>query len=339
MTRRRLERLPPELEHLRQVAIEHPDDLHAHLVFADALLERGDPLGTFIVQQSQDRRAPLPEDIARRLTGSLCDAASYFWVRLGILRGLGLQHVSPSHVRRFIGHPVLASIDWVDLRRWPTANPLPGDAVAEFLVHPVMRRLKVVEGLSFDALRHLAPHSLTLDSIVVVDRRGPVVHESARPMRLRAGRIHFTTADDDPWVVSLLSGSGRWALELCTEASFVTPAYEAFELMRVAPPSLQRISVTAAFVERAEDRWHLRLRPLDRGCCYGWTNSPGELLAACEQMLEDFQEFFSLVIIEGGDLGPDVAEQLQRMAPNVPIRFDWSGPPPYDFRRAAEIVF
>lgn len=205
-----------------------------------------------------------------------------------------------------------------------------------------MRRLKDVSGLSVDALRALAPHALKLESIEIDDEPDRVMSSPARPMKLFASRIHFSTAHDDPWAVRWLRREGDWALELCTEASFGASAYEPFELMQVAPPSLRRISVEAAFVERADEGWHLHVRPLDRGVdANGWPRHPAEVLEACEQMLEDFQEYLSLVVIDGGDLGPEIAEQLHRMLPNVPMRFDWSGAPPYDFRArpAAELLF
>lgn len=193
----RFERLPPDLAALRQIAVERPDDVGAHLVFADALSDRGYPLGEFIVAQSQRPRLDVPEHIAVALTGALFETTSYLGVRLGILRGVAMQHVAPSRFRRFIGYPALDAVEWIDLRRWPSALQLLGADVAEFLRHPVLSRLTSVDGLSREALAELAPHALKMKSIAIDDDPDGFVAPPRGALALAVEQLCFSTPDED----------------------------------------------------------------------------------------------------------------------------------------------
>jgi uncharacterized protein (TIGR02996 family) len=134
------------IEALLAAVYDAPDDEAPRLVYADALLERGDPRGELITLQIQGRdprrERELIETHGKRWLGELAPIvmAGYRFER-GFLAACRIDNRHIDRVRRLVGHPV-----------WSTVRELSGSAL--IALHPVMRALRVLEFRASEARDH-----------------------------------------------------------------------------------------------------------------------------------------------------------------------------------------
>lgn len=130
-----------ELDHLLAAIYAAPDDDGPRLVYADALLERGDPRGELIALQC---RGELDRDQKRR-EKELLEVHGKAWLgdlapivmggyrfERGFLAACRIDNEKVDHVRAVVGNPA-----------WSTVRELRGSALVA--LHPVMRSLRVLQ--------------------------------------------------------------------------------------------------------------------------------------------------------------------------------------------------
>jgi uncharacterized protein (TIGR02996 family) len=130
-----------EIGDLLEAIYDQPDDLGRRLVYADALLERGDPRGELITLQCQ--AVPTPEQ--QRRIKALVKAHGLRWLdelgpilakgwkfERGFLAECRVDSNKGTRIRPLIGHPA-----------WCTVHTLADSA--QIALHPVMRSLRSLE--------------------------------------------------------------------------------------------------------------------------------------------------------------------------------------------------
>jgi uncharacterized protein (TIGR02996 family) len=130
-----------ELEHLLAAIYAAPADDGPRLVYADALLERGDPRGELIALQcrgeldreQRKREKELLEAHGKAWLGDLAPIVmgGYRFER-GFLAACRIDNEKLDHVRAVVGNPA-----------WSTVEELRGSAL--IALHPVMRSLRVLQ--------------------------------------------------------------------------------------------------------------------------------------------------------------------------------------------------
>ncbi len=154
---------------------EHPDDRALRLVFADRLLEQGDPRGEVIalsergtLSLSERRRvARLTDKHAAQWLGPLAPLADLQRTRFegGFLEELVIAGSAPGDaLARFAGAPELATV-----KSLAVAPGLRVTALRGFLSHPVLARLERLElgVLDWQALAGFAPGALAPPVVAV----------------------------------------------------------------------------------------------------------------------------------------------------------------------------
>lgn len=129
---------------------ENPGDDQLRQVFADWLLEQGDPRGEFINLQlaktkttaSRRREATLLRELGRRWLGALEPVVLKDGVvfERGFPAALRLRVKSLRVAKEIVGRPEWSTVRWLDVRGWAYGS-LPA-----LLLSPVMRSLRAVHG-------------------------------------------------------------------------------------------------------------------------------------------------------------------------------------------------
>ncbi len=145
-------------EALLQAVYDDPDDDAPRLVYADALLERGDPRGELITLQCRLARTPdrelkqrekeLLDTHGKRWLGALAPVVKpgYRFER-GFLAECRIENRRLDRVRKVAGLP-----------SWATVRSIEGSAT--IALHPVMRSLRRLAFVSYEARNHEElPHS------------------------------------------------------------------------------------------------------------------------------------------------------------------------------------
>lgn len=145
------------LDALRTAALANPDDLTTLRIYADALIELGDPEGERILLTVNDE---FPLEATWRddhLLGRLRRAVRGCTVFRGLLWDVTLARVTPREFTRLIGRP-----EWRTVRtlhflrgRLSTTQSLPAWECAQLVSHPVMESLRQVTGFDLRALELL----------------------------------------------------------------------------------------------------------------------------------------------------------------------------------------
>ena len=190
-----------ELADLLAAVYADPDDDGARLVYADALLERGDPRGELIALQCRLAHAPDSPDAKqlRRRIRELLDSHGKLWLgelapivrsgyrfERGFLAACRIDPARADRVRALVGHPA-----------WATVRELGGSAA--IALHPVMRSLRT---LAFDAA-HAAQHEK------LPDAWRDLLVATPRPLReLRYAGLTSTRTWDAGAIVP--GAPGRW---------------------------------------------------------------------------------------------------------------------------------
>jgi len=149
---RRLSNGTLNVEALLQAIYDAPDDDAPRLVYADALLERGDPRGELITLQCRlaqredrelrKREQELLEAHGKQWLGELAPVvmAGYRFER-GFLAECRVENRHLDRIRKLVGH-----------RAWSTVRNLAGSAA--IALHPVMRSLRTLAFVSYEARNH-----------------------------------------------------------------------------------------------------------------------------------------------------------------------------------------
>jgi len=163
------------LEALLQAIHENPDDDAPRLVYADALLERGDPRGELINLQlttgDEDREArrrasELLQAHGKHWLGSLAPVvrAGYVFAR-GFLSECRVDNRHLDRVRKVAGHPA-----------WATVRSISGSAT--IALDPVMRSLRELRFISYEARGHEELPDSWRDLLIGTPRPIEVLHYS-----------------------------------------------------------------------------------------------------------------------------------------------------------------
>lgn len=152
LSMRKLSAASRNIEALLQAVYDTPHDDGPRLVYADALLERGDQRGELITTQIQlakgadrelrRREKELLESYGKQWLGPFAPIimAGYRYER-GFLSECRLDNRHIDGVRKLVGHPA-----------WSTVHTLSGSALIG--LHPIMRSLRTFEFLSHEARNH-----------------------------------------------------------------------------------------------------------------------------------------------------------------------------------------
>jgi uncharacterized protein (TIGR02996 family) len=99
---------------LEQRLFDNPDDVAAHLVYADALQHRGDPRGDLIMVQHRRAGAPDDPEIAAaeaalfaahpELAGEIAPLGTFTW-RLGFIDHISMHRPLHTDIATVLGHP------------------------------------------------------------------------------------------------------------------------------------------------------------------------------------------------------------------------------------------
>jgi uncharacterized protein (TIGR02996 family) len=128
-----------KLEELLDAIYERPDDVDLRLVYADALLERGDPRGELITLQCQPQPTPAQSRRANALVklhglawlGALAPVLASGWrFERGFLADARVDSNS-TRIGAVVGHP-----------SWSTVHSLADSA--QIALHPIMRSLRTL---------------------------------------------------------------------------------------------------------------------------------------------------------------------------------------------------
>ncbi|HEU0033371.1 MAG TPA: TIGR02996 domain-containing protein [Kofleriaceae bacterium] len=154
---------------LLQAVYDAPDDDAPRLVYADALLERSDPRGELVSLQLRLARGPDDRELRRR-EKELLDAhgkqwlgelapiiASGFAFERGFLAECRIENRFIDRVKKLAGHPA-----------WATVRAIEGSAL--IALHPVMRSLRRLSFVSYDARNHEGLESSWHDLLVGTER-------------------------------------------------------------------------------------------------------------------------------------------------------------------------
>ncbi len=138
-----------------------PSDERAREVYADLLLDRGDPRGEFIQLQCLARRQPLDAAQTRRMAALQREHAESWYGTLGpVLAGAGFSGGFLSRVRIKSGEDQRAAALASD-PLWSTVEELDVSDVFDSrkaaVVAPHLARLRVLQGLRTEALFELLP--------------------------------------------------------------------------------------------------------------------------------------------------------------------------------------
>ncbi|MBX7096850.1 MAG: hypothetical protein K1X89_03975 [Myxococcaceae bacterium] len=145
------------LDTLRTAALSNVDDLTTLRIYADALVERGDPDGERILLSIQDEFPREPSAAERVVLGRLRRAVDSCTVFRGLLWDVTLARVTPREFTRLIGRAEWRTVRTIHFLRgvMSTTQRLPPWECAQLVSHPVMEALRVVTGFDLRALQLL----------------------------------------------------------------------------------------------------------------------------------------------------------------------------------------
>lgn len=302
--------VPNRLNVLRALALERPDDDAAHLVYADALMEEGDPLGHLIAAQIRTPSAPVPDDVLRRIAGPL-RRFGRLEVRRGFLREVHMRRMTPTEYDRVIGHPAWDTVQVVGFARSKRVPSLPAARVVALLSHAVCRNVHRVEGVdrgTFLALTRL-PLGLTSMAIDVGSLSPRDVVGDALPLRSLEMEVYSPLLLGQ-WFAS----AGRPVLDTLEELRVDTLPWFELEVLQHAPARLQRLVGPRSESVRRDGRWHLTLEPLAPNA-----DRIGPMLREAEDALERHASLFASITLRVPDIGSLAIERFVRLANGVPV--------------------
>lgn len=317
----------PLLDSLRRTVIERPDDEAAALVYADALLDVGDPLGELIAAQCRNPNMPVSEEMYARVAGPLYRAGEAFGVRRGILRTIALRRLTPTKLRRLVGSPAWETVDAIEFRRGRRARSLPTGPVFDLVTHPNCSRVTQLYSLHIEGLVALLPVRRSYEIVHVEVDDHTVYPDVSEPVRVSIQQLVIGSfyPRDEP--LDWLFAHGRRALDAAETLVLPTPLFEALDVLVIAPSTLRRVSSARAGATRTDDGWAVTVMPHDPGRPTMWefTTLP-QVVDAVVPLLRHADVPVASLTICGTNLGPEVGEAIQAAAPGIPVRLEWAGP-------------
>lgn len=328
MAKRKRPAPDPNLAALRQLVLDRPNDEAAHLIYADALMENGDPLGEVIRWHCAHPDDALPPEQLRAAFGLLGRCAEDLGLVRGIPRYVRLRRVTPTLFGRLVGYPSWESVRSITFLRSRRGWGLPTQSVVALLAHPVCSRVREVVDIHLPGLVHLAQQPLTYDRLVLFDDP-PTDYRRvlASPVRLRARALGLASRFRVPHMVRWMMNEGRELLRTAESVSAWCDLPDLLPLFEAELPQLQRISCAGADVWREGGRWHLTVDPLKAS---GALDSPavGRALAEFEALLSRYAGVLASVTLAGPDLGSAVASRFERCASAASFSYEWGTSPP-----------
>ena len=311
------------LHRLRRTAAALPDDEAAHRVYADALMEAGDPLGDFIAAQCTAPSLDVPGALWRRVAGPLRRFSDDVVVRRGLLREVHLRRLTPTEYQRLIGHPAWDTVRAVAFRRSRRARTLPAQLVTALLAHPVCGHVRDVGGLDFNTFVALTGQPLALDVVGVEDDVVDFRRSAGTSLQLRTLGVCTTSPGSyREWLL----GAGRRVFESLETLVFYAWPYEELSFLEVAPARLTRLVGRRTESVRREGRWHLMFEPLPGPAEWG----VGQMLTRAEEALERHAHHFASITLRVPDMGRAATGHLVARAQGVPVRVELQGRVPVE---------
>ncbi len=278
---------PPDAEvgaRFFEAILEHPENDSLRQVYADWLIEHGDPRGEFILLQCREAAGlatPAERTRAKRLLrehqaawlGDAAPGLARCVFEKGFLAScaLGRPGVSLPALGALVGHPVLATVRELHSEYGEEWMTLP------VITHPVLRSLRSI-GVRVEELGDLLTrggpwpfeHVTIIDqSITEVLDEFPRLDRTRSLPRLRALTLRTKWASQEwlgNWVGQLAAfrrGLSEVGLDFRGTPSMPVPDFGAFmlELWNRPPPGLETVRVTVGRVQAAlhQEAGQLRL--------------------------------------------------------------------------------
>jgi hypothetical protein len=247
-----------ELEAPRRKAALNPNDVAAHLAYAKALEDRGDPLGPLIARMCRSGNPTrVPRDLEDRLLGRLKPAARTWSIERGFLRHIELRRLGAKECAALVGEPLLEGLRSIKFDNEPPPQ----------VVHLIksIEGLSRVENLTETAFLALLAEPVALDWLSVSIRGFGKLDLPPTPSRLKVRHL----------VIKTLMGLGRSEPRLCNESGSLMQELESITFdefyggpgiadcwLTVEAPKLTKVSNRTVEAKRTlGGRWHVVLEP------------------------------------------------------------------------------
>ena len=303
---------------MRRAALERPDDVATHLIYADALMEVGDPLGELMHRQCLDPKAEAPYALVRRLLGRLSPYVESWRVVRGFLREVRVRRVTPRDFRRLIGRPEWDGVTALSFARGATVRTqrLPALEVFELISHPMCRGLRDVIDLDDETLRRVADVSRSFARLGVQLhslRDGPF-----GPVMLWAKVLELSRGNNS---IDWMLGSGRPLLERVEALKLTETGPEPLMLLHDAGERLTSIEAPHVSATRVGSRWRVSLTPARFTEQTVYWDVP-RLVAAVRAVATRLAS----LEIQVPDYGPAVLDRIRLAARDVDFTLVLTGP-------------
>lgn len=297
---------------MRRVALERPDDVAAHLIYADALIEAGDSLGEVMQRQCLDPNAEAPYGLGRRLLGRLFPYVESWRIVRGFLREVRVRRVTPRNYRRATGRPEWEGVTSISFARSPASRTgrLPAREACELLVHPVCRLVREVLELDDETFRLLSDAERSFERVSVDILRWPT--HLFNPLNFSIKGLELTCARRTVEAVNWLLTVGRPLLDRVETLVLENGGYAPLWLLSVGDTRLARLESGPISATRDELGWRVRMTP-PRFTGAGAYGDVRELLRA----IEGASPVLSALEIHMPDYGPEVLERVRLAARGV----------------------
>lgn len=309
---------------LRRRALTHPEDVAAHLVFADALLSEGDELGAYISATILHGDAELSEELRTRLLGRLRDCTDGWELDYGFLRTVLLAPMRVQTFRSLIGLGEWEGVNHLALpfRSGRRDRAMPAEDVLELVRHPVCSQLRILENLDFDPFITLCDADRTFQRLELVLPRWGVntpLTTGALQVDELVLRGEFLDA-----AVGWLRTWGRPVFDRVVNLSTDAVGTRGLQLVTNRPgASLQRVLSPNWSATREGKAWHFDLNTVGLHLM-----SLFQTTQLCDLMRTQLAPLASRFTVRVPDFPEQELQRIRDAAQGVPVEFHTTGPWP-----------
>jgi hypothetical protein len=310
------------LRALRHRALNHPEDIDAHLVFADALLTQGDELGAYISAMLMRGDGELTPGLETRLLGRLKDCV-YFWdLESGFLRAVGLSQLRVQTFRSLIGVSEWEGVNRLALntRIGRRGHPLPSADVLRLVTHPSCSHLRILERLDFEAFVGLCEVTRQFERLQVVGAPQWGVNTPLAKAALRVTELELEGQGIDA-PVAWLRTWGRAVFDRVEVLRIGLVAAQGLELVANRPgQSMKQVISRDWSATREGKAWHFDLRLVGNSVMALYQS--GQLRELMRVRLSPIASRFTVHVPE---LPGDELARIRGAAEGVPIELQVEG--------------